>query len=153
MWRRLDFSIDHFEKFRSELKRSDKVFYLADNAGGIVFDRIFLEELADKDITFFVKGYSVLNDAIVEDAEFVGIDKVADVEEVGGERNEGLDVVPQSFVERLEDADLVISKGQGNYETFSELESSGVNIFFLLMVKCPLVGKDLGAEEGNLIVK
>lgn len=148
-----DFSIDHFDEFRSELEESDEIFYLADNAGEIVFDRIFLEELADKDITSFVKGYPVLNDAMVEDAEFVGIDEVADIEEVGGEGNEGLDVVPQSFVERLGDADLVISKGQGNYEAFSELESSGVNIFFLLMVKCPLVGKDLGAEEGNLIVK
>lgn len=151
----MDFSVDHFEEFKEELKESERVFYLADNAGEIVFDRVFLEleELEDKEVTFFVKGYPVLNDAMAEDAKFVGIDNIVEVEEVGGEGSEGLDLVPQNFVNRLENADLVISKGQGNYEAFSELKSKGINIFFLFMVKCPLVAKDVGAKEGSIILK
>lgn len=144
-------AIDHFDDFKSEIENSEEIIYLADNAGEIVFDRILLEELKNKEIKFFVKGRPVLNDAMVEDANFAGIDEIADIGEVFSQgKKAGLDSVPERFIRSLEKSDLVISKGQGNYEAFSEVDG---NMFFLLLVKCPLVGKDLGVEEGSIIIK
>lgn len=140
-----NFEIDHFEEFKNEIDKAKDIVYLADNTGEIVFDRLLLEELGGKEIQFFVKASPVLNDAMVEDAEFVGIDEIAEIGEVDGLVN-----VSDVFKERLRKADLVISKGQANYEAFS---SFNANIFFLLMVKCPLIGDDIGADEGSTVVK
>lgn len=139
------FAIDHFHDFREELKRAGDIIYLSDNTGEIAFDRLLLEEFEDKDVQFFVKASPVLNDAMTEDAEFVGIDELAEVREIGE-----LDNLPEKFKDRLRKVDLVISKGQANYEAFSEVDA---NIFFLLMVKCPLIGKDIGVREGSNVVK
>lgn len=143
-----DFEIDHFEQLREELNKAEEIVYLSDNAGEIVFDRILLEELEGKKIRFVVKGLPILNDATAEDAEFVGIDKIAKIEEIRGEA--GLDNIQEGFKDKLREAELVISKGQANYEAFSKIDA---NIFFLLMVKCPLIARDIGAEEGSTIVK
>lgn len=89
-----------------------------------------------------------MNDATAEDAEFVGIDKIAKIEEISGEA--GLDNIQEGFKDKLREAELVISKGQANYEAFSKIDA---NIFFLLMVKCPLIARDIGAEKGSTIVK
>lgn len=140
-----DFAIDHFDQFKEELEKAEDIIYLSDNTGEIVFDRIFLETRGGKDVRFFVKSSAILNDAMIEDAKFVGIDKIAEIEEV-----EDLNNVSEELKERLRNADLVISKGQANYEAFSETDA---NIFFLLMVKCHLIGDDIGAEEGSTIVK
>lgn len=145
------FAINHFDRFKKSLEEVEEIFYLADNSGEIVFDRVLLEELNGKEITFFVKGGPVLNDATAEDAKFVGIDKLAKIEEVGGEGDAaGLDKVSESFKNQLKASDLVISKGQANYEAFSNVEA---NIFYLLMVKCPLIGRDIGVEKGSIVIK
>ncbi len=140
-----EFEIDFFNDFERELEESERIIYLSDNTGEIVFDKLLLSELDDKEIEFFVKGSPILNDAMREDAELVGIDEMAEISEI-----ENLDSVSEEMKNRLGKADLVISKGQANYEAFSEVNA---NIFFLLMVKCPLIGEDIGAEEGDMIVK
>lgn len=146
-----NFAINHFDRFKENLEEVEEIFYLADNSGEIVFDRILLEELKDKEVTFFVKSGPVLNDATAKDAKFVGIDKLAKIEEVGGEDDAaGLDKVTESFKDQLKDSELVISKGQANYEAFSNVEA---NIFYLLMVKCPLIGRDIGVEKGSIVIK
>lgn len=140
-----DFGIDQFDEFRDELKKAEDIIYLSDNTGEISFDRLLLEELEDKNFQFWVKASPILNDAMAEDARFVGIDKIAEIRGI-----EKLDDVPEEVKDQLRGADLVISKGQANYEAFSEVDA---NIFFLLMVKCPLIGKDIGAKEGSIVVK
>lgn len=140
-----EFKIDFFSQFEGELEEAEKIIYLSDNTGEIVFDKLLLNELVDKEIEFFVKGSPILNDAMREDAEFVEIDELAEISEM-----EELDNISKGMKDRLREADLVISKGQANYEAFSEVDAS---IFFLLMVKCPLIGEDIGAEEGEMIVK
>jgi len=146
-----DFAINHFNRFRKALKSSKKIIYLGDNAGEIVFDRILLEELNGKDIVFVVKGGPIINDATIEDAKFVGIDKIARIEVVSnGDPGTGPDRLSKKFIRKLKDADLVISKGQGNYEALSEVDA---NIFFLLKVKCPLIAKDIGAKIGDIVIK
>jgi len=146
-----DFAINHFNRFRKTLSRSRRIFYLADNAGEIVFDRILLEELKGKEITFFVKGGPIINDATIEDARFTGIDKLAKIGRVSnGTPGTGLRRSSKRFLSQLKKADTVISKGQGNYEVLSE---ANANIFFLLKVKCSVLAEDIGAKVGSIILK
>ncbi len=143
-----NFEIDHFKEFKKEIGEADNIVYLLDNAGEIVFDRLLLEELPEKNVRCFVRGFPMLNDAMRPEAEFAGIDKVAEIEEM--EENIGLNKISEEFKSRLSNADVVVSKGQANYEAFSEVEA---NIFFLFMVKCPHVSRRVGAKEGSAIIK
>ena len=146
-----DFAINHFNRFRKALKSSKKIIYLGDNAGEIVFDRILLEELKGKDITFVVKGGPIINDATAEDAKFAGIDKIARILTVSnGEPGTGPDRNSKRFINFLKGADIVISKGQGNYEALNEVDA---NIFFLLKAKCPAIARDIGVKIGGIVVK
>lgn len=146
-----DFSINHYDRLKDDVEDAEKVFYLADNAGEIVFDRIFLEEVEKKDITLFVRSGPVLNDVTVEDAKAVGLDEISKIRTIeSGEQVAGLDEITHDFFGKLKEADVVISKGQGNYEAFSEVDA---NIFYMLMAKCPLVARDIGVEEGDIIIE
>ena len=146
-----DFAINHFNQFRKALQKSEKIVYLGDNAGEIVFDRILLEELKDKEITFVVKGGPIINDATLEDAKFACIDKIAEIKTISnGEPGTGPKRNSKKFINLLERADVVISKGQGNYEALSEVKA---NIFFLLKVKCSAIARDIGVKIGGIVVK
>ena len=147
-----DLTVDNYEDFKDSLERSEKIFYLADNAGEIVFDKVLLEELSYKDITFFVKGGPILNDAMEGDAEYVNITDMVDVDIVSnGVPGTGPKRDSEESVERMgEEADMVISKGQGNYEALGEIDE---NIFFLLKAKCPVIAEDIGVEVGDIILK
>ncbi len=146
-----DFTINHYDRLRRELRKSEKIMYLGDNTGEIVFDRILLEELKGKKITFVVKGGPIINDATIEDAKFAGIDKIAEIKTVSnGEPRTGPERNSKGFINLLKSADVVISKGQGNYEALSEVNA---NIFFLLKVKCPTIARDIGVKIGGIVVK
>jgi len=146
-----DLEIDHFYEFKKELNKAVNIFYLADNAGEIVFDKVLLEELDEKNVKFFVKDGPILNDAMRKDAEYVGIQDLAEIDVVSnGMPSEAPRRDSEEFIERMSKADMVISKGQGNYEALSEVDE---NIFFLLKAKCPVIAKDIGVDEGSLILK
>ncbi|MBS3781291.1 MAG: DUF89 family protein [Candidatus Thermoplasmatota archaeon] len=146
-----ELSIDHYDEFRENLERSETIFYLGDNVGEIVFDKILLRELGDKEIFYFVKGAPKINDAMAIDAKKAGIDEYAKVDVVGdGRPGTGPERDSPEFIERMQEADLVISKGQGNYEALSETPA---NIFFLLKAKCPVIADDLGVDVGDIILK
>lgn len=145
-----------FQKFREDLKRSRKILYLSDNAGEVFFDKILIEELRNqgKEITFAVKSNPIINDATIEDAIFAGINEIADVMEGDKDRCSApgfiLDNVTEEFSEKFENSDIVISKGQGNYEALSDVDRK---IYFLLLVKCPLVARDLGSKIGDYVIR
>ena len=148
---------EQYAKFKSFLNGADNILYLADNAGEVFFDRLLIEELVDtgKEITYAVKANPIINDATVEDAIYAGIDRIASVIKADeGQKKSSpgvvLDYASRSFLDKFENADMVISKGQGNYESLSDVSRSMV---FLLMVKCPLVAKDIGMDVGNLVLK
>ena len=131
----------------------DRVLYLGDNAGEIVFDRILVEEMASRGVavTFAVRGAPILNDATLEDARAVGMDRVAHVVS-SGVVGPGV-ILSQGnpeFLDLYARAELILSKGQGNYEGLSGEEGP---IFFLLMAKCPVVARDLGVEVGSLVLR
>jgi len=141
------------EAFAERLGEVDQVLYLGDNAGEIVFDKVLVREIASLGarVTFAVREAPILNDATREDARAVGMDRWAEV--IGsGIVGPGMQLARASpeFQDRFSRADLIVSKGQGNYEGLSE---EARPIFFLLVAKCPVVARDLGVEVGDLVLR
>ena len=151
-----DDDIFQFNSFYSSLKEAENLVYLGDNAGEIVFDRLFIEEILrefpDKRITFVVRGGPALNDVLEEDAETSGITELCRVINSGcAAAGTVLSKTSAEFKSALDNADLVISKGQGNYETlFGEALPL---TYFLFRIKCEIVAKDAGGDLGRLALK
>lgn len=145
-----DFAVNDMPTLRRRLGTVESVLILGDNAGEHVFDMLLVETLPVP-ATYAVRGGPVLNDVTREDAAAVGLDKIAEVIDSGA-RMPGivLSMCSQAFRERFERAELILSKGMGNYETLSEVQAP---IFFLLKVKCPVIGTDSGAPVGSIMVK
>jgi len=146
-------AVNDLEELREALENEERILYIADNAGEIVFDRVFIEEIPrfSERVTFAVKGQAVLNDATLKDAEetdMTGIVRVID----NGSDAPGtiLETCSKRFRNEFSQADLVISKGQGNYETLSDC---GEKCCFLLKAKCPVIAGHFGIEVGDLIIK
>jgi uncharacterized protein with ATP-grasp and redox domains len=149
------FAVDDGSAFREVLSRVDRVLYLADNAGETVFDRVLIESL-DVPVTYAVKGGPTLNDATWEDAIAAGIDQVAEIIDTGLDapgtilhRSDGR-VCSDAFRRVYDEAELIIAKGQANYETLSE---EGSRVFFLLQVKCPIIARDVGVPVKSIVFK
>lgn len=133
--------VDHFPWFRERLARAERILYLADNCGELVFDRLFLEQLG-KTVTLVVKARPIINDALLADAEECGLSELCRViDNTTGCPGTPLSACGPDFQRLFREADLIISKGQGNFETLSE---TAAPLFFLLLVKCPVV-----AEHAN----
>ena len=132
-------------------ERAQSILYLADNAGEIVFDRLLIEHLPAGKVAVAVRGAPVLNDATRADAETAGIPAVAPVIDNGSDApGTILDDCSAEFRARYAAADLVIAKGQGNYETLAEEDK---NLYFLFTVKCPLVAARVGEPVGRLVAR
>ena len=145
-----DFAIFDFEQFVNELERSGSILYIGDNAGESVFDKILIEALG-KPVTYVVRGIPIINDVVMEDAIDSGIDEIAKIISSGSPApGTILELCDDSFVHRFNEADMVISKGQGNYEGLSEVDRS---VFFLLKAKCKIIANDLGVNENDIILK
>lgn len=143
------FSIDHTEVLRKSLATCKDLVYLLDNAGEIVFDKILIEELQKYTaVTAVVKAGPMINDALLQDAEQVGLTRLCDVIDNGGAFvGSPLDLVPKTFLDRLHRADIIIGKGQGNYETLDEFPG---NVFLLLKAKCRIISRHMGVEYGQV---
>jgi uncharacterized protein with ATP-grasp and redox domains len=134
------------DKFRQAVADAKSILYLADNAGEIAFDRLLIEQLLPKQITVVVRGAPIINDVTLIDAQTVGLDQLVEVIDNGSDAPGTIlsDCSPE-FLRRFAEADLIISKGQGNFETLS---GEAGNIFFLFKVKCPMVAKLVGQPVG-----
>lgn len=147
----LPLAIDYFPKFCKNLTRSKNILYMADNAGEIVFDKIFISELAalGKNITVSVKSGPIINDANTDDALQAGIDKIAKIVETGHSRiGNPPGYMSAGFAKIFKSADIIICKGQGNFET---LEAIQAPIYFLLKAKCNSVAKELGVNYLDIV--
>ena len=152
--RKEDRSIFNYKSFRSVLKRSKAILYLADNAGEVVFDRILIEEIKethkDKNIIYAVKEKPVINDALWEDAVFAGIGGKATIISNGLDTpGTVLSLCSKKFLKIFRRADMIISKGQGNFEALSDCKRP---IFFLFMAKCPVIAQDVKCRLGDVIL-
>ncbi len=145
-------SVFEYDLFRKELAGAKTVLYLADNAGEIVFDRLLIEEIgAGREVVLAVRDKPVLNDATMEDAVLCGLDRVARVISSGVDApGTVLAYCSQEFLKAFREADMVISKGQGNYEA---LAGASRHIFFLFKIKCPVIARHAGAPLGSIVLK
>lgn len=147
------FAISSIEKLRSELVAGQKLLYLGDNAGEIVFDCLLVKQLLQHgvDVIYTVKSGPIINDATMIDAEFVGMTGLVRVIETGGaDIGVNWSNVSDEFLQAFESADIIISKGHGNFETCNERTE---NIYFLLKAKCELVADMLGVNLGDIVFK
>ncbi|MCX6234114.1 MAG: ARMT1-like domain-containing protein [Bacteroidetes bacterium] len=146
-----DFAIDHSSLLKQRISAAKSILYLGDNAGEIVFDKLFLEILMNHNVTYAVKGGPIINDVTIFDASEVEIDNAADVISNGYDApSTVLEKSSQEFKDRFNSADLIISKGQGNLEGLISLNDK--RIFFLLMVKCDVIAELLWAPVGSFVV-
>jgi damage-control phosphatase, subfamily I len=147
------FPIDDTPHLQQRLTSRRRILYIGDNAGEIVFDRILVEELlTDHDVTFVVRGGAVINDATVKDAEQTGMSRVVPVITTGSNRiGVPWAYMSDQYQRHYRQADLVISKGQGNYETISERYDK--ETYFILRAKCGIIADDLGVSHLDLIMK
>jgi len=138
------------EDFKQAAAQAENILYLGDNAGEIVFDRLLIELLGCKRITLVVKAGPIINDATIEDAIDTGLSDVVKVIDNGSDApGTILRSCSESFRRRFNEADLIIAKGQGNYET---LNNADKEIFFILRAKCPVIARHLGCEIGSLVL-
>ena len=132
-------------------EQAERILFLADNAGEIVLDRLLIEVLPMAKVTVAVRGKPILNDALREDAALAGITALVPVIDNGSAApGTVLADCSAEFRAHFKRADLIIAKGQGNYETLSEARAP---IFFLFTVKCPLVAAQIGEPTGTMVAK
>lgn len=138
------------EHFRQSVKSARSILYLADNAGEIAFDSLLIEQLSPERVTLAVRGSPVINDATFEDVRQVGLDKSVKIISNGSDApGTILSDCDENFQQLFNQTDLVIAKGQGNFET---LIDETANIFFLFKVKCPMVASLVGQPIGTQIL-
>jgi uncharacterized protein with ATP-grasp and redox domains len=143
-----------FAGFSRAVTDARTILYLCDNAGEIVFDRVLIDALREqgKQVIAAVKGVPVINDATLEDARAARLHESAS--QVIDNGNDGigtlLELCSGEFLEAYRSADLIISKGQANFETL--VPERDRRIFFLFMVKCPVVAKALKRENGDIVL-
>jgi uncharacterized protein with ATP-grasp and redox domains len=150
------FSIDDYEQLKEKILNAKTLLYFTDNAGEIVFDKLLVETILKikklEKIRFAVKGGPIINDATIEDAKYISLSDLPNVEFLemsNGEPGKWPDRNSQTVKKWIKKHDLVISKGQGNYEGLSEHNG----LFFLLIAKCPVIASDLGVKVGDIILR
>jgi hypothetical protein len=134
------------------VRKAHLVLYLGDNAGEIVTDKLFIETLNHPNVYFSVRGKAVLNDVTIREAEFVEMNRVSKIIDNGsGAPSTLLDFCSSEFLEIFEDADVIISKGQGNFEgLYGKTKKS--DLFFLFMVKCPEIARVTSQKVGDAVI-
>jgi len=145
-----DFAIFDYSAFKIQLKKAENILYIGDNVGESIFDKIFIKELK-KPVKYAVRSIPIINDVTMEDAIASGLDEITELIDSGCE-SPGI-ILNQStpeFLEIFNTSDLVISKGQGNFEGLSDCNRQ---VFFLLKTKCPIISNHLGVEDGSIILK
>jgi uncharacterized protein with ATP-grasp and redox domains len=144
-----------YDELVRALENGKKLLYIGDNAGEIVFDKACIETIGSLyehlEITFVTRGTPILNDVVLSDALEVGMDKAARVISSGSDApGLILERCSQEFLEEFEHADVIISKGQGNFEALSDVTGP---IFFLFVAKCDVIARELSCSLRDIILK
>jgi len=143
------FAVDHSRQFRESLAASRALLFLLDNAGEIVFDKLLIEQLCQfTAVTAVVKKAPIINDVTLEDAHQVGLTAFCPVIDNGGAFiGSPLSQIPAEFRQRLGAADMIVGKGQGNYETIDDFPG---NVFLILKAKCEVIARHMGVRKGQV---
>ncbi len=152
-----DLAVDHSHQLEEELQKAQKVLYLVDNIGEIVFDKLLLEKIKEYKVEVMValKEKPILNDACIPDALEIGLDEIAELTSIG---TDSIGVVynefSPEFMDKFNQAELIIAKGLGNYEGLDEVDLKDKPVFCLLNAKCRPIALNIGVEVGdNVILK
>lgn len=146
-----DFAIDDSLLLKQKIQQAHKILYLGDNAGEIVFDKLFIETIMHNNVVYVVKGAPILNDVTMKDADEVGMNLVSDVISNGyGAPSTIIRKCSVEFKKIFQEADLIISKGQGNLEGL--INQHDPRVFFLLMVKCDVIAELINVKAGDFVV-
>lgn len=144
-----ELDIDDYELFTSDLKKATRIVFLGDNAGETVFDRLFIEQIG-RQVIYVVREGPIINDATVEEARLSGLEEVARVVSSGCQApGTVIEQCSQEFIAILKQADLIISKGQGNYECLEQLTGP---FYFFLKAKCEVISRHLNVNQGSLVL-
>lgn len=150
-----DFHQETFALLKTDLANARKILYLGDNAGEIVFDKLFIRTLKEAypnlAIDFATRGSAVLNDVTEEDAYYVGMDVYARIINNGTDiPGTVLEYCSEDFKRVFDNADLIIAKGQGNFES---LYGSGrSHLYYIFLCKCHLFVERFGARQNEVIL-
>ena len=150
-----DLAIKDIDEFENSLKSHDKVLYLVDNTGEIVFDKLLLAKIKEYglDITIAVKSYPILNDACMAEALDAGLDEFGEIVEIGCGTVGYVDSeISDEFREIFNNHKFIISKGMGNYEGLTEIDLSDKDIYFLLCAKCNTISRDIGVNLHDMLI-
>jgi len=143
--------VDHFDVLREKLASAESVLYILDNAGEVVFDRLLIERLtAGRQVRCVVRKTPILNDVTRIEAEEVGLTGLCEVIDSGCDIfGVPMDLVSDEFRTIFYESDVVISKGQANYETLDDVDRQ---VFFILMAKCDRVAASLGVRLRDAVM-
>ncbi len=145
-----EFKICEIDKLTEDLKKGKRLLIIGDNAGETVFDRVLVEELLDCEIVYAVRSNPIINDATIEEAYASKLHHGAKIISTGCDApGVILDECSEEFKQIYNKADVIISKGQGNYETLSD---EGRGIFFLLKAKCPVIANNIGVKVNDYVL-
>lgn len=151
-------AVDDVDQLVEDLHNAASILYLTDNTGEIVLDKLLIETLIEyniiaKDkITVATRGVPIINDATLEDAEAIGLTQMVNVIS-NGDNAPGtiLETTSKEFQDYFNKADVVISKGMGNFETLDEIENK--KIYFLFVAKCEYSAVKLGVAIDDFLCK
>ncbi len=148
---RKNLKIDMTADLENQIRNAKHVLYLGDNCGEIIFDRLFIETMNHPNLTYAVRGEPVINDVTLDDAEQAGMNNICRVISNGSDAPSTiLEFCSDEFTAEFYKADLIISKGQGNFEGL--MDNTHPNIFFLLIAKCHPIAKLLGVSKNDMVV-
>ena len=150
-----ELAIKDIEEFENSLKSHDKVLYLVDNTGEIVFDKLLMAKIKeyDLDITIAVKSEPILNDACMKEALEAGLDEFGDIVEIGAGTVGYVDSeISDEFRDIFNNHEFIISKGMGNYEGLTEIDLSAKDVYFLLCAKCNTIASDIGVNLKDMLL-
>ena len=150
-----ELTIKDIEEFEESLKSNDKVLYLVDNTGEIVFDKLLMSKIREYglDITIAVKSEPILNDACMKEALDAGLDEFGEIVEIGAGTVGYVDSeISDEFREIFNSHKFIISKGLGNYEGLTEIDLSDKEIYFLLCAKCKTISWDIGVNLHDMLL-
>ncbi|MBY8986423.1 MAG: DUF89 family protein [Candidatus Lokiarchaeota archaeon] len=150
--------INDYSTFKISLSNAKSLLIIGDNAGEIVFDKLLIITLKKLypllDIIYSVRKSPIINDATMEDAEFIGLTDLIQVVESSATPGVDIDSSPDKFKDYFyQNGIIILSKGQGNFESLYDIELPGKDIYYLMKVKCNLMERIFKAKLGDLIFK
>lgn len=136
---------------KKKLENALNILIIGDNTGETIFDKVMIESFPKVKITYAVRHEAIINDVTIKEAVASGLDKISNIVSTGcSAPGTILDECSEEFIDIYYNSDIIISKGQGNYEALSEEKG---NIFFLLKAKCPMISNKLNVNLNDYVFK